>query len=93
MASIERGVRVFAAVAEARGATASMDADLTQPWALMLGNEGAGLSEAALALADERIHIPCMTESLNAAVAGSTLMYEALRQRLAAIIPSSVDAG
>jgi len=41
------------------------------------------LSAAALALADARVHIPCAVESLNAAIAGSTLMYEALRQNLA----------
>ena len=46
----------------------------------MIGNEGAGLSNAALALADERVHIPCAVESLNAAVAGATFMYEAFRQ-------------
>ena len=34
-------------------------------------------------MADARVHIPCAVESLNAAIAGSTLMYEALRQNLA----------
>jgi len=74
-------VRLYAAVAEGEGATACMDADLTRRCALMIGNEGAGLSAAALALADVRIHIPCATESLNAAVAGTVLMYEVMRQR------------
>ncbi len=48
----------------------------------MIGNEGAGLSPDALALAQYRIRIPCAVESLNAAVAGSTLLYEAMRQSL-----------
>ena len=59
-------------------------ADLTTSCALMIGNEGAGLSEEWLALADERIAIPTpgRIESLNAAVAGSLLLYEASRQRV-----------
>ena len=51
----------------------------------MIGNEGAGLSAELLALADARITIPTpgRVESLNAAVAGSLLLYEASRQRAA----------
>ena len=47
----------------------------------MIGNEGAGLSAEFLALADARITIPTpgRVESLNAAVAGSLLLYEASR--------------
>jgi RNA methyltransferase, TrmH family len=50
---------------------------------LMIGNEGAGLSEELLALAESRITIstPGRVESLNAAIAGSLLLYEASRQR------------
>ncbi len=57
--------------------------DLRRPTAILIGNEGAGLSEELLNLADARITIPCpgITESLNAAVAGSILLYEASRQR------------
>jgi TrmH family RNA methyltransferase len=49
----------------------------------MIGNEGAGLPEELLALADARVAIPMpgRIESLNAAVAGSLLLYEASRQR------------
>ncbi len=77
------GYKIFAAVSHSQGATSVMEAALLAPCALMIGNEGAGLSAAALALADVRINIPCAVESLNAAIAGSTLMYEALRQNLA----------
>jgi TrmH family RNA methyltransferase len=76
------GVKLCAAVAQSANATPVMHADLTMPCALMVGNEGAGLSQAALRLADERINIPCAAESLNAAIAASTLMYEAMRQNL-----------
>jgi TrmH family RNA methyltransferase len=54
----------------------------------MIGNEGAGLSEAALKIAELRVHIPCITESLNAAAAATTLLYEAMRQRIAQAIPA-----
>ena len=60
------------------------EADLRRPIALLIGNEGAGLPEARIAAADARVTIPCPgpVESLNAAVAGSVLLYEAMRQRL-----------
>ncbi|MGA7156701.1 MAG: RNA methyltransferase [Acidobacteriaceae bacterium] len=58
----------------------SFDADFDEPYAILVGNEGAGLSDEALALADEQVQIPGSTESLNAAVAGSLLLYEAMRQ-------------
>jgi len=76
------GARLAAAVARNRDATPVMHARLLAPCALMIGNEGAGLSAAALALSDERVNIPCAVESLNAATAGTTLMYEAFRQNL-----------
>ena len=76
------GVRLAAAVARTKDATPVMHARLLAPCALMVGNEGAGLSAAALAMADERVNIPCAVESLNAATAGTTMMYEAFRQNL-----------
>lgn len=47
------------------------------PFALLVGNEGAGLSDEALLLADICVRIPMQggVESLNAAVAASVLMY------------------
>ncbi|MDP9039893.1 MAG: RNA methyltransferase [Acidobacteriota bacterium] len=59
------------------------DLDLTRGCAFLIGNEGAGLSADLLALAETRITIPTPgpVESLNAAVAGSLLLYEAARQR------------
>ncbi|MGA8940048.1 MAG: RNA methyltransferase [Acidobacteriaceae bacterium] len=58
----------------------SFDADFDEPYAILVGNEGAGLSKEALALADEHVVIPGAIESLNAAIAGSILLYEAMRQ-------------
>ena len=77
----QSGIRIFAAVAS--DATPFTASDYTQPCALLIGNEGAGLSPELIALADERITIPTpgAVESLNAAIAGSLLLYEASRQR------------
>jgi len=75
------GVRLLATVAE--GGVSPEKADLWGSCALMIGNEGAGLSAELLALADARITLACpgAVESLNAAVAGSLLLYEASRHR------------
>jgi TrmH family RNA methyltransferase len=57
--------------------------DLSRSVALMVGNEGAGLSKTLLQQADEIIAIPQAgaVESLNAAIAASVMLYEASRQR------------
>jgi TrmH family RNA methyltransferase len=62
------------------------DADLRGPVAWLLGNEGAGVSEAMLAAAALKVSIPMAgaAESLNVAAAGAICMFEALRQRRAA---------
>lgn len=57
--------------------------DLRKPLALVIGGEAEGASKEAQRLAHGKISIP-MTggiESLNAAVAGSVLMFEVVRQR------------
>jgi TrmH family RNA methyltransferase len=73
------------AVHSARALLPATETDLACACALMIGNEGAGLADELLALADARITIPTpgRVESLNAAVAGSLLLYEAARQRAA----------
>ncbi|MCC6462784.1 MAG: RNA methyltransferase [Saprospiraceae bacterium] len=57
--------------------------DLTQPTALLFGNEDEGISEEALALADGNFLIPQVgfTESLNVSVACAVSLFEARRQR------------
>ena len=49
--------------------------------AIIIGNEGNGLSDEIARMADTYIHIPMAgkVESLNAAIATSILMYEATR--------------
>jgi TrmH family RNA methyltransferase len=81
-----RGLCLFAAVAgnpQGPDALPVAAADLAQPCALMIGNEGSGLTTELLQIATDRITIPTPgpVESLNSAVAGSLLLYEASRQR------------
>ena len=56
---------------------------LDEPCALLIGNEGNGLSAEITDAASKGIYIPMSgkTESLNAAVSASILVYEARRQR------------
>jgi len=80
----ERGVRLIAAVGvEDAGVTAAEEMDFTLGCAVMIGNEGSGLAAEWMEMCDARVTIPCPgpVESLNAAVAGSLLLYEASRQR------------
>lgn len=59
------------------------DAGLDADAAVIIGNEGNGVSEEFLSRCDIRINIPMegSTESLNAAVAAGILMYERIRCR------------
>lgn len=57
--------------------------DLSQPCVWILGNEGQGVSDYALAHAEAvTIPQPGGQESLNVAVAGSVCFFEMVRQRL-----------
>jgi TrmH family RNA methyltransferase len=74
-------VRIFAASLDDAKSPAA--ADFSAPCALLIGNEGAGLPVELARAADERVRIPLAdgVDSLNAAVAGAVLLYEAARQR------------
>lgn len=60
------------------------ETNLAIPTALVIGNEGAGLSADALAAATQRVTVPMpgRAESLNAAAAGAVCLFEMVRQRL-----------
>ena len=80
----ERGVRLIAAVgSDGADVIAAQEMDFTAGCAVMVGNEGSGLAAEWMEICDARVTIPCPgdVESLNAAVAGSLLLYEASRQR------------
>ncbi|RMH72140.1 MAG: RNA methyltransferase [Cyanobacteria bacterium J007] len=59
------------------------DIDYRPPTAILLGNEGSGLSADLLKLADKSVRIPLNAgvESLNVAIAAATILYEVRRQR------------
>jgi TrmH family RNA methyltransferase len=64
------------------------DIDWKIPAAILIGNEGSGLPANLVSAADARVYIPQAAatapvgiESLNAAMAASVLLYEAMRQR------------
>lgn len=63
--------------------TLYFDADLSRNVALVIGNEGSGVSRELMEMADVRVRIPMegSLESLNASVAAGILMYEAGRVR------------
>jgi RNA methyltransferase, TrmH family len=73
----EIGIPMLAAAAHA--GVSIQHADIERPVAFVIGNEGAGISQAVLRFCSGTIHIPCSgpVESLNAAVAASILLYEA----------------
>ena len=72
--------RVF--LAEAGSPHLYYEEDLRQPFALIIGNEAHGPSQEAHGLATQSISIPLANgvESLNAAIAASIVLYEAVRQ-------------
>lgn len=76
-----RGLALVAATGA--GGVPPHEVDWTRSTALLVGNEGAGLSDAVLGLAGTRVAIPMRpgVESLNVAVAAGILLYEASRQR------------
>jgi 23S rRNA (guanosine2251-2'-O)-methyltransferase len=78
----EAGLWVYALQAE-EGATLYSAADLSGPLGLVVGSEGKGVGQLVRRHCDAALSIPMRgkVESLNAAVAGSVVLYETLRQR------------
>jgi 23S rRNA (guanosine2251-2'-O)-methyltransferase len=76
-----RGVRI--AGAEGDAPMTARQSDLRGPLAIVVGSEGQGLGPAVRRRADLFMRIPMKgaVGSLNAAVAGSILLFEALAQR------------
>ena len=76
-----RGLRVVGAEADAP--LIARQADLRGPLAIVVGSEGQGLNPAIRRRCDLFMRIPMRGSigSLNAAVAGSILLYEAVAQR------------
>lgn len=77
----ENGVWVFGTAAD--GNTDLYHADLKGPAAIVIGNEGQGMSRLVAESCDFRVSIPMKgrISSLNASAAAAILLYEAVRQR------------
>ena len=77
----ERGVWIFGTAAE--GATPLYQADLKGAAAIVIGNEGDGMSRLVAESCDLKVSIPMKgrISSLNASAAAAILLYEAIRQR------------
>lgn len=79
----QRGVWIFGA--DMKG-TPYRESKLTGPIALVLGNEGSGISRLVKDKCDGIISLPMMGKisSLNVSVSAGVLMYEILEQRIVA---------
>jgi TrmH family RNA methyltransferase len=80
----ELRLRQIPFVAAAATATTAYDGfDWSVPAAVVIGNEGAGVSRVVAEAADAWVSIPlaAAVESLNAAIAMSVIFFEAARQR------------
>ena len=77
----ERGVWVLGTAAD--GALPLYSADLRGPAAIVIGNEGEGMSRIVAESCDFKVSIPMKghISSLNASAAAAILLYEAVRQR------------
>ena len=76
-----RGVRIVGA--SEKSSLLAPNFDFRQPTAIVIGNEGSGLSDPVRKLCDEFVAVPQQgqTGSLNAAMAAAILLYEIRRQR------------
>ena len=76
-----RGIWVFGTADD--GDTTLTGADLRGPAAIVIGNEGSGMSRLVAESCDLKVSIPLKghISSLNASTAAAVLLYEAVRQR------------
>jgi RNA methyltransferase, TrmH family len=76
----QAGMQVVATLASAT--LTYWQVDWRKPSLILLGNEGAGLSASLAEMADLEVRIPLSpgVESLNVAIAGALMLYEAQRQ-------------
>ncbi len=77
----EKGVWIYGA--DIRAEEYSHEVDYSGPCALVIGNEGRGMSKLTVQKCDKliKIHMVGKINSLNASVAGGIMMYEVLKGR------------
>lgn len=75
------GYKVHAAALE--GGKSCYETDLNGKAAIIIGNEGNGLTKETIALATDSVYIPMYgrNESLNASISAAILLFEASRQQ------------
>ena len=78
----KEGIWIYAA--DIDGTEYSYEVDFSGGCALVIGNEGRGISSLTLKKCDKIVKIPMVGKinSLNASVAGGIMMYEVLKSRL-----------
>ncbi len=78
----QQGIQTLAAVLDP-AAPLHWHLDLQAPTVFVLGNEGSGLSRELIRQCSGQVRIPMSDgiESLNVAMSGAILLYEAMRQR------------
>ncbi|MCX2838918.1 MULTISPECIES: 23S rRNA (guanosine(2251)-2'-O)-methyltransferase RlmB [Salinimicrobium] len=76
------GIKVVAATEKTDKLLYSVD--FKEPTAMVMGNEGKGISESVLKLVDDKAKLPMQGSigSLNVSVACGAFLYEVMRQRL-----------
>ncbi|HEX2904477.1 MAG TPA: RNA methyltransferase [Jatrophihabitans sp.] len=77
-----RGAGLHVCALTGAGSTDLWQAELPRPLLLLLGNEGAGLTESLVTAAASRVRIPMegTAESLNVAAAAAVVLYELKRR-------------
>ncbi|MFD2672228.1 TrmH family RNA methyltransferase [Marinicrinis sediminis] len=80
-AATHRGIEVYSTSLD--GESHCYEYDYTRPTWLVIGNEAQGVSDEVHALVSRQVWIPMQgqAESLNAAMAATILLFEAMRQR------------
>ncbi|EAZ92804.1 TrmH family RNA methyltransferase [Crocosphaera chwakensis] len=80
--SKNKGINIIATLPDATQSYWQLS--FTKPTLILLGNEGSGLSNSLISLADNLVSIPLGpgVESLNVAIATALLLYEAKRQKI-----------
>ena len=80
------GVGIGIVGADEHGALDAAEYDFTQPTLTLIGNETTGLSVGSRAACNRLVRVPMSgaASSLNAAAAGTVVLYESARQRSAA---------
>ena len=88
----DNDVRMVASLVDAE--RLHVDADLRGPLAIVLGSEATGLSDAWRSPEVETVRLPMagVADSLNVSVAAAVLLYEAWRQRHAAVADPAAES-